>query len=110
MKVGCTGCGYCQPCPTGVLIPTCFDIYNHMHMFNTTAESPFLYVIRMGGILSGEPGYASQCVECGQCLEICPQQIDIPAVLEKVAAELEGPQRAQTEQMVRQMLCKTVDP
>ena len=45
MKVGCTGCGYCQPCPADVLIPRCFDIYNNMHMFNTTAEAPFMYVM-----------------------------------------------------------------
>jgi len=46
MKVGCTGCGYCQPCPAGVLIPRCFEIYNNMHMYNTTAEAPFMYVMR----------------------------------------------------------------
>jgi len=49
MKVGCTGCGYCLPCPADVLIPSCFDIYSNMHMFNTTAEAPFMYVMRMGG-------------------------------------------------------------
>jgi len=110
MKVGCTGCGYCLPCPADVLIPTCFDTYNSMHMFNTTAEAPFMYVMRMGGSLTGKPGYASQCVECGECLERCPQQIDIPAQLEKVASELEGPHLTQIEQMVRQILFKSVDP
>ena len=110
MKVGCTGCGYCLPCPADVLIPTCFDTYNSMHMFNTTAEAPFMYVMRMGGSLTGKPGYASQCVECGECLERCPQQIDIPAQLEKVASELEGPHLSQIEQMVRQILFKSVDP
>jgi hypothetical protein len=109
MKVGCTGCGYCLPCPADVLIPSCFDIYSNMHMFNTTAEAPFMYVMRMGGSLTGKPGYASQCVQCGECLEKCPQQIDIPMELEKVATELEGPHLAQVEQMVRQMLFKSID-
>lgn len=109
MKVGCTGCGYCLPCPADVLIPGCFDIYNNMHMFNTTAEAPFMYVMRMGGSLTGKPGYASQCVQCGECLEKCPQQINIPAHLEKVAAELEGPHLAQLEQMVRKILYKPID-
>lgn len=109
MKVGCTGCGYCQPCPAGVLIPRCFEIYNNMHMYNTTAEAPFMYVMRMCGALTGQPGYASQCTQCEECLEKCPQQIDIPAFLEKVAAELEGPHIAQMEQMVRQHLFKSID-
>jgi hypothetical protein len=109
MKVGCTGCGYCQPCPAGVLIPRCFEIYNNMHMYNTTAEAPFMYVMRTCGALTGQPGYASQCTQCEECLEKCPQQIDIPAFLEKVAAELEGPHVAQMEQMVRQHLFKSID-
>jgi predicted aldo/keto reductase-like oxidoreductase len=109
MKVGCTSCGYCQPCPAGVLIPRCFEIYNNMHMYNTTAEAPFMYVMRMCGALTGQPGYASQCTQCEECLEKCPQQIDIPAFLEKVAAELEGPHVAQMEQMVRQHLFKSID-
>jgi predicted aldo/keto reductase-like oxidoreductase len=33
MKAGCTGCHYCMPCSSGVDIPTCFELYNHMHMF-----------------------------------------------------------------------------
>jgi predicted aldo/keto reductase-like oxidoreductase len=109
MKVGCTGCGYCQPCPAGVLIPSCFEVYNNMHMFNTTAEAPFMYVLIAGGSLTGKPGYASQCVQCGECLERCPQQIDISTYLEKVATELEGPHLAHVEQMVRQMFSKSID-
>jgi predicted aldo/keto reductase-like oxidoreductase len=107
MKVSCTGCGYCQPCPAGVLIPRCFEIYNSMHMFNAT-DAPLRYIVSNCGALTGEPGYASQCTQCGECVEKCPQKIDIPACLEKVAAELEGPHVAQIEEMVKKVLLKSV--
>ena len=37
---------------------------------------------------------ADQCVECGECLEKCPQQIEIPDWLAK-AKELLAPERAE---------------
>lgn len=89
MKVGCTGCGYCMPCPSDVAIPACFEVYNKMHMFGNPEEAKFLYAIRMSGILAASSGYASQCVQCDECLEKCPQQIEIPDFLEMVAEELE---------------------
>lgn len=109
MKVECTGCGYCQPCPVDVLIPICFEIYNNMHMFDIASKASFSYVARTGGILTDKPGYASQCVQCGECLEKCPQNVDIPSYLEKVAEELEGPNINQVEQMVRKNLSKKAD-
>ena len=89
MKVGCTGCGYCLPCPSEVAIPVCFEVYNKMHMFGNVEEAKFMYAVRMSGIISGSPGYASQCVQCGECLEKCPQEIEIPDMLELVTDELE---------------------
>jgi len=91
MKVGCTGCGYCMPCPMNVMIPVIFDVYNKMHLFGNKAEAKFVYAARMSGVLTGsEPGYASQCVECGQCVEKCPQHIEIPQHLADVVEQLEG--------------------
>jgi predicted aldo/keto reductase-like oxidoreductase len=96
LKVNCTGCGYCMPCPSDVLIPGCFELYNKMHMFGDENGVKFFYVARMAGLVSnGSPTFASQCVECGECLEKCPQHILIPEVLAKVAEEMEGPDMAE---------------
>ena len=104
MKVGCTGCGYCMPCPSGVLIPGCFEEYNKLHMFGTRDESRFIYALRMSGMLvDGRPMYASQCAECGTCLDKCPQKIQIPAVLKQVAAEMEGPDTPELLAKARQL-------
>jgi predicted aldo/keto reductase-like oxidoreductase len=91
MQVDCTGCAYCMPCPAGVNIPNCFSFFNKLHMFGPE-EAMFMYAafgLNLTG--GGETGYASQCVACGECLEKCPQHIAIPEVLERVAAEMEGP-------------------
>jgi len=50
---------------------------------------------------------ASQCVHCGQCLEKCPQHIDIPTVLESVVEELEGSDFEQRVAMAREMFKRT---
>jgi hypothetical protein len=90
LRVGCTGCGYCMPCPAGVQIPKCFDSYNRMHLFGDPEMAKFYYVINGSGILgTNAPGFASQCVACGECLEKCPQHIRIPEMLEQVATEME---------------------
>lgn len=105
MKVGCTGCGYCMPCPAGVAIPSCFEVYNKMYLSGNIPEALALYAMRNSGILrKGVPSYASQCVECGQCLAKCPQNLPIPALLKQVAAELELPGLEERVARARKML------
>ena len=87
MKVNCTGCRYCMPCPQGVDIPGCFDIYNSKHIFDDD-RSQLIYTVRHSGI-SGNASYASLCSECGTCEDLCPQQLDIPAILKDVAADFD---------------------
>ena len=104
VKVGCTGCSYCMPCPADVLIPACFVEYNKVSMFGKPEEAKFLYAIRMSGEVSGaKPGYASQCVRCGDCLDKCPQGIAIPDKLAQVAEEMEGPELAKRMDFARRL-------
>ena len=107
-KIGCTGCQYCMPCPSGVNIPECFDIYNNLHMFGNVDGAKFLYAIRMSGAFTDtEPGgFASMCIECGQCMEKCPQSLEIPDLLKAVAEELEGPDFEQRLAMAKQAFRK----
>lgn len=89
MKVECTGCRYCMPCPDGVDIPYCFEIYNNKHAFDDR-RAGFTYIIMLGGTLHGT-GYASLCKNCGRCAKKCPQHLAIPELLAEVADDLEGP-------------------
>lgn len=86
-KVGCTGCGYCMPCPHGVDIPTCFRCYN------TAASEGWAngfssYI--MNTSLKAQPSNAGLCVKCGRCEKKCPQQIPIREKLDEVKKSLEG--------------------
>jgi hypothetical protein len=107
MKVGCTGCRYCMPCPNGVNIPFCFEDYNNLYMSGDADGAKFHYAVKLSGILSvGEPEFASLCVQCGECVEKCPQHIDIPAVLQSVVEELEGPDLEKRVAMAKQVFRK----
>ena len=103
LKVACTGCGYCQPCPSGVNISGCFQAYNVFHTFGRQQDAAFIYVIGGSGITSGTPGYASLCAHCLDCLEKCPQGIQIPDVLEQVAIQFEDAGLREREAMVRKL-------
>ncbi|MEI6104228.1 MAG: aldo/keto reductase [Methanothrix sp.] len=85
IKVPCTGCRYCMPCPSNVCIPECFEMYNQGCMFDAPEVASVNYGF-LGGMLSGSPGFASQCQECEECEKKCPQGIPIREELKKVAA------------------------
>lgn len=70
--IPCTRCEYCLPCPYGVNIPRNFDIYNKAAMFDDLAAARRGY-----GIFLQPEERAVECTECGECLEKCPQHIEI---------------------------------
>lgn len=108
MQVGCTGCGYCMPCPMGVDIPKCFDAFNGLHLTGNREEMRMIYLLSVdGGLIRQQSGLASNCVKCGECLEKCPQGIPIPDALERVVAEMEGDDLKERAEMARQMFLRT---
>ena len=88
MKVGCTGCGYCMPCPKQVDIPGAFAAYNARY-----SENKFWAVVEYMKCtaLRRTSTAASNCVGCGKCEKHCPQKIAIREELKNVQKELEGP-------------------
>ncbi len=73
-KVGCTGCGYCMPCPSGVDIPGYFRCYNAMYAENKQAGR---FQFAQTVALTKQPSFATQCIQCGKCEKHCPQGIPI---------------------------------
>ncbi len=89
LKIGCTGCGYCLPCPHGVNIPMSFSSFNNKHLLQDKSQA-LVYLAYSCGIDGGKPSHASLCRDCGQCEARCPQHLPIPRHLREVARELEG--------------------
>jgi len=88
MKVGCTGCGYCMPCPKGVDIPGAFAAYNRV-----ASEGKFAGLKEhfMCSAARKDSTAANLCIGCGKCEKHCPQGIQIRQELKNVKKSLEGP-------------------
>ena len=79
MKIPCTRCGYCLPCPSGVAIPDCFSMYNDAFIYDNVGNARLVYEI-----FSGFGGAASLCQDCGVCESLCPQHLPIRKYLRDV--------------------------
>lgn len=86
VKVGCTGCGYCMPCPMGVDIPEAFRCYNNYYAEGKgAAKREYMQCT----LFRKDHSNASGCIGCGKCETHCPQQIPIRKELKEAAARLE---------------------
>ena len=88
MKVGCTGCGYCMPCPKHVDIPGTFAAYNKRY---SDGKMTAFIEYTTCTVLRKDFTSASNCVGCGLCEQHCPQHINIREKLAEARNELEGP-------------------
>ena len=89
IKVGCTGCAYCMPCPKNVDIPGAFRSYNAAFAEGrVSAKRDYM----QNTLMRGETSSASQCVKCGKCETHCLQHIPIRDKLAEAAKVLEGPE------------------
>ena len=77
-SIPCTYCRYCMPCPNGVNIPGVFGIFNDATIYGDVRRPQMLYQIRLT-----DEERAQNCIACGDCLDLCPQQIEIPEWMEK---------------------------
>ena len=82
MKADCSACRYCQPCPQGVAIPECLAALNAAAMWDT--KDPWL---TGWAAIKGKPDL---CSECGQCEDMCPQDLPIRDLLKQTASRFAG--------------------
>jgi predicted aldo/keto reductase-like oxidoreductase len=84
--IPCTQCEYCLPCPSGVAIPRIFSIYNDAATYDAWGHARWAY----NNPLKPE-ARADNCIECGECEAVCPQNIRIIDWLAKAHEKLAQP-------------------
>ena len=79
IAIPCTECSYCtEGCPANIAIPKYFTLYNEgKRLVSEDVKDRYKK-------LEETSGKIKNCVECGQCEGICPQQLPIIENLKKV--------------------------
>lgn len=81
--IECTGCRYCTDgCPMEINIPGVFHCVNDSIKFPNRPTNHYGWATRKGG-------KASDCIECGQCEDVCPQHLPIRDFLKQAAERFE---------------------
>lgn len=94
LVVPCTSCGYCVPCPNDVSIPFVLSLLNDVAYWGESGRNRIAFFYNSMAKTredieakrsQGEEinGAATLCIQCGECIDKCPQQIEIPDFMEK---------------------------
>ena len=88
IAIPCTACSYCTDgCPVSIPIPTYFAQYNeYLSERNGDKKKAIMAAYEK---TAHESAWASQCIECGQCEGICPQELPIIQHLKRVSEYFE---------------------
>ena len=97
--IPCNECNYCMPCPYGIDIPAVLSHYNKCikegNMPGNDAADPDYRRARRAFLIGYDRSVprlrqADHCIGCGQCVEHCPQRIDIPKEMQRIDKFVEG--------------------
>lgn len=80
----CTNCHYCLPCPQGVFIPLMLELLSSAQIFGAADYARIEYK-KLPDRLK-----PTLCVECGECIDKCPDRLPIIDMLKEVEAMFGG--------------------
>lgn len=85
--VPCTECNYCMPCPYGLDIPALIGFINDVRRRRLSGRRELRALYERA--VDDPRRRADRCIGCARCLSHCPQQIDIPKVMDSIAGFME---------------------